>query len=360
MAVFLFSAAAFALGDGEETVWTDMSPYPVIGKVCDSTTTRWERLTRDLEPLTRKPVWDLGHCSSGLAIRFRTDSPSIRLRWSCILDSHMGHMADCGNGGADLYVYDGGKWRFAGSAFTWALTKGMKEHLMVSGMNPEPREFMLYLPLYDGMKTVEIGIPEGRVICQPQLRTLDTERPVVMYGTSILQGGCASRPGMAYTNILERRLGMEVVNLGFSGNAKLDYEIASYMTRVDNPSVFVLDFGPNSDSTLICEKGERFFDILRKAHPETPVIFVETEIYPSSVVNMDKRHEYESRNKAISNLFRALKARGEKKLLYVPAEGLIGLDGEATVDGEHLTDLGMMRYALVMERYIRKALKMNK
>ena len=100
---------------------------------------------------------------------------------------------------------------------------------------------MLYLSLYNGISSLEIGVDEGAVIEAPSIDSPRSDRPIVMYGTSILQGGCASRPGMAFTAILGRKLDREIINLGFSGNAWLDYEIAEYITRAQNPALIVLD-----------------------------------------------------------------------------------------------------------------------
>ena len=107
------------------------------------------------------------------------------------------------------------------------------------------------------------------------------KKPVVFYGTSILQGGCASRPGMAHTNILERWLNRECINLGFSGNALLDLEIAYVMAGVD-ASVFVLDFVPNAGVEQIKERAGEFYSIIRSKHPDTPVLFVEDPIFTHS------------------------------------------------------------------------------
>ena len=142
-------------------------------------------------------------------------------------------------------------------------------------MTPVDREFMLYLSMYDGVKSIEIGVDKGAYIEQPAVNSPSQEKPIVMYGSSILQGGCASRPGMAFTNIISRETDRTVFNLGVSGNALLDMEIAELMASVKDPGLFILDYVPNSKAERIREAGEEFFRIFREAHPDVPIIFVE-------------------------------------------------------------------------------------
>lgn len=354
VAASLLSLAARA--QQPTVVYTDASAFPVYGKCVDTTSARYERLPASCEQFCRPAVWRLGRNSAGLYIRFRSDSPSVRARWESLQKNHMPHQADAGCNGLDLYILDDGQWRFAGSGFVWGQDT-LKTARLVGNMTPRMREYMLYLSLYDGVKRLEIGVEEGSILEGPSVDSPKSDRPVVMYGTSILQGGCASRPGMAFTNILARRLDREVINLGFSGNALLDYEIAQLMAQVADPAVFVLDYVPNASAQQIAGKGERFFRILRDAHPGVPVVFVEDPLYPHSAFDRKIRAEIAAKNEAQHALFLKLKKAGEKKLYYIPADRLIGTDGEATVDGVHFTDLGMMRYAEAVLPVLRKALR---
>jgi len=181
-----------------------------------------------------------------------------------------------------------------------------------------------------------------------------------MYGTSILQGGCVSRPGMAYTAILGRRLDRQVVNLGFSGNALLDPEIAEWMARMEDPSVFVLDFAPNSPAERIDAEGERFFRILRDAHPDVPVVFVDMTPYPYRVFDLKCAKWLSSRSAAMKRLYDKLKASGEKRIWFIPGDKMIGSDGDASVDGTHLTDLGAERYVDLVLPVLRKVLRRSR
>lgn len=354
---FLAWALAVAgSAQSRETIYVGADGFPVHGKAVEETSARYERLPESLRGVSRTPVWNLGRNSAGIYIRFRSDSPSISARWTSYPDSHMGHMADAGDNGLDLYSLVDGKWQFVGTAFG-SSENGKKEKLIVGDMEPVMREYMMYLSLYDGVKDLSIGIEKGFRIERPEVESPKTRKRVVMYGTSILQGGCASRPGMAYTNILSRRLDREVVNLGFSGNARLDYEIAGLIAKVEDPGAIVLDFLPNCVADSVYKKAERFYHIVRDAHPRVPIVFVGMPFYAHYYFNTSVRKTIDDRNEAINAIFKKLRREGEKDIFLMPADGMFGHDNEATVDGTHPTDLGMMRYADFMYPTLDKLLK---
>lgn len=360
MKPLILSMLLLAAGIGlyaQDIKYTNAQDLPLYGKAIEATSGRYQRFPAHYEQISRGPLWRLSLNSAGLYVRFRTDAPSVHARWTNG-GNHMPHMTDAGCGGLDLYALLDGKWRFVGSGFDWnGAYKKDHERKLVANMDPLMREYMLYLPLYDRLDSLEIGVPEGYSVLPPLADTPKADRPIVMYGTSILQGGCASRAGMAHTAILSRAVNREVINLGFSGNAQLDLEVAELIARVQNPAVIVLDYVPNSAPETIREKGEAFFRIVRKAHPEVPVIFVEDPIFTHAVVDNAIAKEVQDKNLAQAELFLKLKSAGEKKIFYVGAKGMLGDDGEACVDGIHLTDLGMMRYASHMLPTLKKALR---
>ena len=354
-----FLAVAFAMAilsgsaSAQNVVYTDASVFPLYGKVSEQTNERYERLPSSLEGVSREPVWYLGRHSAGLFIRFRSNSTSIHARWESTFNNTMTHMTDTGTKGLDLYALVDGEWRHVCSA----QPQGKKsERCIIANMDPVEREYMLYLSLYDGVKSLEIGVDEGSMLDLPAVDRPSREKPVVMYGTSILQGGCANRPGMAHTNIIGRRLDREVINLGFSGNALLDMEIAELMASVDDPGLYVLDYVPNASAQAIDEVGEQFFRIIRDAHPEVPVVFIEDVIFPHTIFDNKILEEVTKKNVAQKRLFKKLKKSGEKRIYYISAEGMIGDDGEATVDAIHFTDLGAMRYVDHVLPVIKRAL----
>lgn len=353
LSVFLLLTSLFAFAQ-DNIVYMDAASLPLYGKLREAGGPRYRRFVPELEVQLRPPVWKHGCCSAGLYLRFRTDAPSISAKWTNT-GKHMPHMTDCGTGGLDLYAYIDGAWRFVGSGFNWGAIGKEHERRLVGDMEVKMREYMLYLSLYDEVKSLELGVPEGYSIEEPQLESPVSECPVVMYGTSILQGGCASRPGMAHTNIIARRLNRTVINLGFSGNAHLDYEVAREMAKRTDASVFVLDYVPNCTAGMIDEKGETFFRILRDACPDIPVVFVENPVFPHGVADMKTAEGVRAKNDAQKALYKRLKKAGEKKLYYVEAAKMT--DSEDFVDGVHMTDKGMEHYADLLTPLLKKLVK---
>jgi lysophospholipase L1-like esterase len=251
-----------------------------------------------------------------------------------------------------LYCFENGTWRFVNSAQPKANSMD-NETTVISNMNGSEKEFMLYFPLYDGVTALQIGIDSAATITPPALAVPIHDEPVVCYGTSILQGGCASRPGMAHTNILSRRFNREFINLGFSGNGQLDYEIAELIATRE-ASLIILDFVPNASVEQMQDKMENFYFIIRKKNPQTPILFIEDPRFPQGNYNFAMRREVEAKNAKLHEVFNRLKAKGEQNIELISSELMIGADGEATVDGIHFTDLGFMRYADYLEPYIKK------
>ena len=337
-----------------QLVYHDASKFPLLGKATEATGARYERLPDSLKNISRAPLWNLSRNSAGMAIRFRSNSTTIAAKWEALINFHMNHMTDTGAKGLDLYcLQKNGEWRFVNSGRPNGKTN---QATIIANMQPEEREYMLYLPLYDGLVSLSIGIDSLATIDQPLIDYPIRQKPIVFYGTSILQGGCASRPGMAHTNIISRRLNRECINLGFSGNALLDYEIAEVMSSVD-AGVYVLDFVPNASSDQIYEKMETFYRILRDKHPRTPIIFIEDPVFTHALFDKKIAIEINKKNKAVNSVFKSLKTKGEKNIYIISSEKMLGEDGEATVDGIHFTDLGMMRYADLVCPIIKKAIK---
>lgn len=359
-----FSLSLFAilavhlLSAQNKVVYRDASEFPFYGRIHDEADNVYGRLPLAFEEISRAPVWRLGCNSAGIAVRFRTNSTSIHVKWESLFGVVMNHMAPTGIRGLDLYAQEGNGWRFVNSARP--AKEDFTEYRIISNMTPEFREFILYLSLYDGLKSLEIGGDEGAVFTVPEIDSPKREKPIVFYGTSILQGGCVTRPGMAFTSIISRELDREVFNLGFSGNAKLDMEIAGYMSTVKDPGVFVLDYVPNCTAEMIDADAEKFFRIIRNAHPDVPVIMIELPYYPTKDFDQKRFNESKSRNDAQKRLYEKLKKAGEKKLLYIESDRLLDGCKDATVDGVHYTDLGSVIHADAILPVVRKALKMNK
>lgn len=336
--------------------YIEASEFSLIGKGFSKTENRYERLPARLKSITRPPVWKLSKNCSGLAVRFRTNSTVIAAKWEILDDVYFNHFTMTGIKGLDLYALKDGEWQFVNTARPSGKSSIVT---IVQNLPGLEMEYMLYLPLYDGLKSLEIGVCQDAEIKSARVNSPQSGNPVVFYGTSITQGGCASRAGMAYPNIISRMLNREIVNLGFSGNGQLDLEIAEEMATI-SASCFVIDCLPNVTVAQMNEKYVRFLEIIREKHSETPIILVENILYPHMYFDREVFNLVNIKNKALYRIFLEQKRKGDKNILLVKADNLIGNNQEGTVDGVHLTDLGFLHLAESLSPVILKQLKENK
>jgi hypothetical protein len=333
----------FSIHIQAQIVYYDAIAFPLLGKIGEQTETRYERFPakfKDVLSGKRPSLWSGSKQTAGLAVRFSSNSTHISARWDPDGNT-MNHMATTGVQGLDLYCLEGNEWRYVCTARPHSPKGGMS---IISNMEAKEREFMLFLPLYDSVRSLEIGIDSLAWIAPPKVALPVREKPVVAYGTSILQGGCASRPGMAHSNILTRKLNREMINLGFSGNGLLDLEVAEWMAECD-ASLYILDFMPNVEVPMIEERLEKFYDILRSKRPDVPIFFIEAPDYTHNRYDLKSKARNEGLNKALHKVFDTLEKRGDKHIHLISSKGMTGTDGEEAVDGIHLTDLGFFRYA---------------
>src|SRR5436190_12193153 len=338
--------------------WYDVRALGVEGQGWTDTKAPFDRLPAKAEKTARPPVWGLSRNSTGLCVRFVTDATTIHARWTLTSKNlAMPHMPATGVSGLDLYVKtDKGKWQWVANGRPTAETNTQQ---LASGLTPGEKEYLLYFPLYNGVSEVEIGLPKGTTLKKADPRPADKQAPIVFYGTSITQGGCASRPGMVHTAILGRKFDRPVINLGFSGNGTLDLDIAALMGELD-AAVFVLDCLPNLSAAQVAERTEPFVKALRKAKPTTPILLVEDRTYANAPALPSLAKRNADSRAAYKKAFDALVAAGDKNLHYLTGDKLIGDDGEGTVDGSHPTDLGFLRQADAFAEVLRPILAPKK
>jgi hypothetical protein len=336
--------------------WHDVRVLGVEGQGWADTAAPFDRLPGRAEKLVRASVWGLSRHSAGLAVRFETDATEIHATWKLrSANLAMNHMAATGVSGLDLYVKVDGKWRWLAVGRPTAQENKAR---LVGGIPAGRREFMLYLPLYNGVESVSLGLPAAAKLWKAAPRKSGL-KPIVFYGTSITQGGCASRTGMVHTAILGRWLDAPVINLGFSGNGRMEDEVAKLMAELD-VSVYVLDCLPNIGPDVVTAQTEPVVKILRAAHPDTPIVLVEDRSYADSFLITSKRQRNETSRVALKAAFGRLKAAGDDNLYYIEGEDLIGDDGEGTVDSSHPTDLGFYRQAEAFQKILQPILDRQK
>lgn len=318
----------------------------------------YDRLPARAEPMVRNVLWGLSRHAAGQYIQFTTNSRSIVVRYGVKGAQSMNQMPATGVSGVDLYATDGAghsSWTKGTLKFGDTIVYRF-DNLPASATN---LRFRLYLPLYTAVQWMHIGVPkENGFTALPA----SDEKPIVAYGTSIMHGAYASRPGLAWTNILGRKLNTRIVNLGFSGNGQLETAMIDLINEVD-ARLYILDCMPNLwDRTKFppeeIEKRMRMaVSELRKKHPDVPIVFAE-HCSGSEGVNMDTAMT--SRYVAVSQLahevFRKMKKDGIRNIYHLSAQQ-IGFDRESTVDGTHPNDIGMMQYAEAYRRLIAPLLK---
>ena len=290
--------------------------------------------------------------SAGISIRFCTNASQIVVRWTVMEDNIMDHMAFTGIKGIDLYAFVNGSWKYVNTG----RVKGKNnDFTLVKSDVGIYREYLLNLPLYDGVESLSIGVNSSADITQPKENYLIVKKPVVYYGSSIAQGGCASRPGMAFTNILSRAIDRSFINMGFSGSGTFDLPVGEAMCETD-ASLYAIDCNPNTQTELIYDRAIELVKLLKKKRPEVPVLLVEAFYYENGFVKQEESGN-EKKNIELQRAFKTLKESGIKELYYKKGDGLIGYDHEGTVDGVHPNDLGMMRIAESLKPAIQKIIR---
>jgi hypothetical protein len=338
-------------GENKDTLkYTDGQALTIIGKYHSEK--NYARFPKNYESKLRKDVWDLGQHSAGISIRFRSNASEIRVRWTLLEDNKMDHMAYTGIKGVDLYAWVGSRWKYVNTA---RVKEKTNEFTLVRTNDAIYREYLLNLPLYDGIDSLSIGINSRAEITVPEENYLIAKKPVVYYGSSIAQGGCASRPGMAFTNILSRMMDRSFINMGFSGSGTFDIPVGEAMSEID-AALYIIDCNPNTKTELIYERAVDLAKFLKQKRPEIPILLVEGFDYVSGFGD-PKESDQAKKNAELSRAFNTLKESGLKQIYYKKGAGLIGDDYEGTVDGVHPNDLGMMRIAEALRPAIKKLVK---
>ncbi len=303
----------------------------------------------------RPAVWNLSRNSAGQYLGFKTNSNKITVRYVVKGSQSMPHMPATGVAGVDLYAKDvNGDWRWAKGSYSFGDTITYRFDNMILSQPLET--FRLYLPLYTSVQWMQIGVPEGNMF---EVLPISDAKPIVAYGTSIMHGACASRPGLAWTNILGRKLNSTMINLGFSGNGQLEPAVIDLINTID-ATLYILDCMPNltlRDQFPASEIERRIrnsIESLQKKHPNVPIILAE---HCSGVDGMNMDSVMASRYKAASEIaaevYHKMKKEGFRNIYLLTAKA-IGFTTESTVDGTHPNDIGMMQYAEAYEKLIKK------
>jgi lysophospholipase L1-like esterase len=339
--------------------WFDpvRSPFPVIdGRGWHKElASDYDRFPAVAEKNLRPAVWNLSRNSAGEYIGFTTNSKTVVVKYAVKGSQSMPHMPSTGVAGVDLYALDkNGNWQWAKGSWKFGDTITYRFENMVLSQTNET--FRLYLPLYTSVQWMQIGVPEGSSF---EAQQISSEKPIVAYGTSIMHGACATRPGLAWTNILGRKLKQPLINLGFSGNGQLEPAVIDLINSID-ASLYILDCMPNLTlreqfpAEEIEKRIRNSVNALQSKHPGVPIVLAE-HCSGLQHMNMDSvmTARYVAASEIAAAVYKKMKKEGTKNFYLLTAKD-IGFTTESTVDGTHPNDIGMMQYAEAYEKLIRR------
>jgi len=336
MCLLVVANTSVAIGQAQDTLtWHDAAQLGVHGQGYPKASLQdaYHRLPAAAQRRVPASIWSRAQNSAGLSIQFKANRP-FTIQWSLTQNMlGMPHMPATGVSGIDVYYRpdDQSPWRFDRNG-----TPNGKINTLNVPLRSAEGIYCVYLPLYNGVESMKIGVATGGTVTPVPP---SDEASIVFYGTSITQGACASRPGMNHLAIVERALNRQVINLGFSGSAKCEPEMADLLARVD-AGVYVIDALPNMTEPLIHERFDAFITRLHAAKPQTPIV-----IYDHFTPTVgSKSGAYQALDESVQRLQKL----GIAQLHYVECRGMLGEDDEGTVDGTHLNDLGHFRQAQFM------------
>lgn len=345
-----------------QTVWLDpLASGPCVhGQGWSELRSGYVRLPDSAKDSVSQSVWSLSRQSAGLSIVFRSNAADIRVRYqNTTPHKSMFNMAPAGHSGIDLYAFDrNGTPRYVAPHFAPSFKDTVNFHfdcIDYPENNPE-YEFHLYLPIYNGVKWLEIGVPEDAFI---EFIPEFYEKPIVIYGTSITQGASASRPGMCWTAMVGRETCHPVVNLGFSGSAKLETGMFDQLSRIDAGMYIIDAIANNTSSNAIPGIKAKVLEGIRiiRSRSDAPILLAEHCGYPGEGMSAT-RAVFREANRQLREAYETALASGYSDLHYLTSgEQSLGMDG--TIDGVHPNDLGMRNIADAFEKVIRDVLHEN-
>lgn len=302
----------------------------------------------------------LANNTAGGQVAFKTNSTALCIKVKLPCRSNMSTMTPAGQSGFDCYISYNGSPLYFEAVTTFNAEEAEYESVLFENRDSEEKEILLNFPLYNGVEEVIIGVDKEAYIKPP--RDFNTSNPIVFYGTSITQGGCATRPGMVYTNIISRRLNANHINLGFSGNAFGEVELADAINQIASPVAIIIDFEANGGLNGMLEKNlYHFIERIREVHKNTPVLVVsrlpfqpETHV-PSALKRREQLREFQR------DTVNQFKEKGDNNIYFLNGHAMLGNDfADCYVDAVHPTDLGFARMADKLTPIIEAMIKKEK
>jgi hypothetical protein len=332
----------------EGVKYIDATQLTLTGKIAP-TPNPYHRIDTALYPTLTATENRLVRCSSGLALVFRSNSPTIWIKTKYGYRYSGTGTPLIASTGYDMYVKSGGQWLYA---YSGTSSDPEKPFQLISDMDSSPKECLLYLPMYSEVLGLEIGIREDAYI---EAIENPFRHKIVIFGSSYTQGSNISHSGMTYPMQISRNTGLYIVNLGVSGNSLLQPVFAEILSRSD-AEAFIFDAFSNPSAELIEQRLIPFIRRIRESHPKTPLIFLQTIVREGGNFN-EKVRNHEAKKRAMAEKMMKQAMTEFNDVYFINLPNLTGTDHITSADGVHPSDLGYYRWAQRIQPSIVKILK---
>lgn len=333
-----------------------VSPFRITGLPWLAQDGLYRRLPLHPSHPIRSEVDRLANYTTGVQVRFATNSPKLAVRVVLADKATMYQMPATAQCGIDCYLGPSGAQQYINTT-RFDLAQAEYESVLFESFSKEMREITLNLPLYQGVKELWIGTSPTSSVAE--FHGFASDKKVLIYGTSITHGACASRPGMAYPNQLSRMFPLEFVSLGFSGNAQGEPELAHLISQIQDPALLVLDYEGNTPSKEhLAQSLPTFIRIYRDVYPDVPILVISKIPYAKEAFDEELRQRQEGLKILQRETVERLNQEGDAHVHFCDGSELLGADyQEATTDGIHPSDLGYKNMAERLQPVIAKLLR---
>lgn len=343
--------------EGLDAVYYDVreEPFRIYGLYEPQSGGVFKRIPDAVAEATSKSILSLYRCTAGGRVRFSTNSSFVVIRAKMPSVLRFPHATLLLSAGFDLYIDEtetGRSYFYDVFKPSYEITDGYTD--VVAFEDKKERSITLNLPLYGEVEELLIGLERGASLSSGA--EYPNEKPVVFYGSSITQGGCASRPGTAYPSVISRELNLDYINLGFSGNCRAELPMVEYMSGLDM-SVFVSDYDHNTTSVdFLRNTHYRMYEMIRKKQPTLPYVMVSRPDFKKYDRDLT---ECIDRRAVIIESFERARALGDENVYFIDGESFFDNKywDSATVDGIHPNDFGMMCMASKIAETLRGIIK---
>lgn len=329
--------------------YTNASELTVSGKIFPASP-GWNRADTTKYSGLPQVVKRLLMHGTGMAVCFTTNSHAIAAKWCVSQAKPYPNLTAIANKGLDLYIKKNGAWQFAGVGRPDGLCN---QEVLVSNLFEGEKECMLYMPIYDEVSKVEVGVTSGAMI---KASLPDNRKRILVYGSSITQGASVSRPGMTYPARLSRKTNYEFLNLGLSGSAKMEPAVIDMINDIP-ADAYILDCIPNSSAQIVEERALKMVRSIQRANPGKPIILLNTISRETGFMDQKVGAMVAAQNRAVSLVAKQLIKERTPDFYFIDTGGFLGADHEGSTDGVHPNDLGSSRFLEKLEPLITNILK---